>query len=53
MQLKISVLVPHSELRNFLEDLFQTHLTPEETGRFIYNLEYAIHDESNTLCQFR
>ena len=44
MQLKFSVLVPHSELRNFLQDMFQTSLTPEEAGRFIYNFEYAIQD---------
>jgi|SRR2546425_4583817 len=44
MQLKFAVLVPHSEYKNFLEDLFQTKLTPQEAGLFIFDREIKIQD---------
>jgi hypothetical protein len=42
MEIRISALVPFDEYKKIVEDLFQTKLTDEEAGRFIFNKQCQI-----------
>lgn len=44
MQIRVSFLVPHSEYRRVIEDLFQTSLTDYEAGVFIFNKKCKLQD---------
>ncbi|MDH3793578.1 MAG: hypothetical protein OER78_00715 [Nitrosopumilus sp.] len=42
MQIRISYTVPNSEYKRTIEDLFNTSLTDQEAGGFIYNKECTV-----------
>lgn len=44
MQVSVAFTASISEYKSIIEDLFQTSLSDEEAGGFIYNKEYKIQD---------
>ena len=44
MQVTVAITASISEYKSIIEDLFQTSLSDEEAGGFIYNKEYKIQD---------